>query len=374
MAYASKFIEACKSPIMLYSDSKIESIDFTNNDTVIFTDYCKESVNSLPDNIRHIFMYRYYFPNVITRYPSNLEVISYDSDNFDQPIDNLPDGVKMIIFGSTYNRPIIKFPKELLCVNFGFRFNSVISNFPEKLTCIIFGHNFNQLLPELPESLNTIAFGRSFSRTMPKLPDSLLKLLFHKESFFNEELVLPPNLIELQLGISFNKLIILPESLRKLRLIVTFSQFDNIKLPTKLTHLYIENVFNNPSMLSNLNNKLKYLIITNCEIKLDNLPNNLRHLCIINTYGHKLDNLPINLKYLKIHAYYSEQIILTKFMKTMDFSCSCCPIQAKLVGYYYLHNINGSLYNISITFRRTLINKHNHTIRSTRLLDLLLNK
>lgn len=62
-----------------------------------------------------------------------------------------------------------------------------------------------------------------------------------------------------------------------------------IELPTN----YDIDVYNLPSTL-------KHLILYDCIERLDNLPNNISYLKIMNEFNQQVDNLPPNLIYLNI--------------------------------------------------------------------------
>jgi len=93
--------------------------------------------------------------------------IFHSSNNtFNQPIDNLPDGLETLILSNLFNQRI--------------------DHLPRNLKNLILGNSFNQRIDRLPEGLENIKLGKSFNRKITinsdmswTLPFTLKKILLY---------------------------------------------------------------------------------------------------------------------------------------------------------------------------------------------------
>ena len=137
------------------------------------------------------------------------------------------------------------------------------------------------------------------------------------------------------------------------------------KWPTSLVYVEIRtNYYQN----YNLPNKLRFLRFS-CDFNnfVDNLPINLKNLKFGSyNFDKPIDKIPYTLKSIHFVHYFNNKIHFHKFVMTLTYLI--VDIFIKDVSYYYLHCCP----DCSLFDGRCEINKHNHTIRKTKLVDLLL--
>ena len=180
---------------------------------------------------------------------------------------NLPDTVTHLII----ERSPFQMGSTSLCLNIlpdsithitflDDHFNLPINKFPGKLKHLILGANFNQPLLNLPESLITLKIG----------------------SFFNSPIVLPKNLIKLNVQSNY--------------------QLNFGKLPSKIKYITIGQA--SKCKIIEYSEDLINLSISNLDVdELNNLPLGLKTLSIKNISNVKYStNLPMSLSCLEFHG------------------------------------------------------------------------
>lgn len=203
-----------------------------------------------------------------SKYPSNLKKIIFEQ-NFNQPIDNLPNTLIEIYFSelSKFNKSLDCLPNSLKILTLGNNYNQPIDNLPTSLTELTLGNNYNQPLDYLPQSMTHLTIGRNwfkyfhasckFNQPINNLPTSLIELIFSDESIFQKSL---DNL---------------PNSLKKIRISGYYTGSIN-----NLTDS-IETIILGPTWLK-YNDKTYYpLCLKN---KIYKLPKNLKNMYFINYY------------------------------------------------------------------------------------------
>lgn len=154
----------------------------------------------------------------------------------------------------------------------------------------------------MPVGLQKFVFKLKKVYTTKGLPNHITHLKFYP--FFNDEVDdLPPNLIY----INFN---------------YNFDQPVN-NLPSKLIYLKFGQNYNQPLFIKYLSNLIFLKLGRSYNQSVDDLPDSLKHLTLLNRFVRRVDNLP-RLKTLFIHGYFNQKIdnlpeTLEKLYLTPDF-------------------------------------------------------
>ncbi len=184
----------------------------------------------------------------------------------------------------TYNminyNPIYTYFDKLVHVELAHHFNSPLA-LPKTVTYFKMGNAYNHQMPWLP-NLVALKCGKAFNQPLVNLATSL-KILVLSICFTND-LILPPNLIELDTGSKYNFPLSLPNKLEYLRLGMYYKQ--PIILPDTLKVLKMYYYYNQ--------------ILT--------LPTNLQKLYLSEDYAHYIDFSLINLTYLLIGKSYQHKL------------------------------------------------------------------
>ena len=265
-------------------------------------------------SIYNIFSNYCYLPNTIT-------YLKFGS-HYNQDISNLPDTIEYLFLGINFNQEINKLPNNLTHLHFDFLsvFNNSLHNLRHcsklshlelhknyelslnlsstTLKYLTLGSKYNQEII-LPHNLISLKTGYSFNQKLDNLPQTL-NYLYLNLMYEQEINTLPENiiLIEFTSNSNFNKTIDhLPNRLQHLRLCSNFNHKIN-NLPNTLTYLELGTDFNHN--LDNLPNSLIVLKLDySFDNPLDNLPSSLQCLLIYGKYNRPLNNLPFNLKILR---------------------------------------------------------------------------
>lgn len=151
-------------------------------------------------------------------------------DNFNQPIDYLPDGITDLYLGQRFNKPINNLPQSLKKLK-------ISSN-------IIAYTEFNQSLDNLPSGLETIdiLINKSFNQPIDNLPISLKKLVLICQQFKQPINNLPCNLEELVIYMfDYENTHYLPGSLKNFNFKYNF---DSVEITNKVTNIIRKNLVN----------------------------------------------------------------------------------------------------------------------------------
>jgi len=260
--------------------------------------------------------------------------------NFDYKYHQMPrlcNFLTSIVFGNSFNQELEKnfLPSLLKRVNFNNEFNQPLQNLPQGLTHITFGDKFNQKVLH-PKKIKMICpKGRSSSNIIfpdegeysvmlyrdrakliipnnePQksiLPESVIYLKFGK--MFNQKLILPPRLKVVSFGAMFDQIIDdLPETLKRIEI---FASLDNTEISTNVvinrlpvTHLIIN------TMIENLSLSLTHLKFADSfNSRIDNFPSSLTHITFGNNFNEIIENLPQGLIYCRFGDKFNQVLIL----------------------------------------------------------------
>ena len=197
---------------------------------------------------------------------NNITEIIFGWD-FNQLIDNLPNGIKNIIFCSYYyDLPIDNLPNTIELIKLSKYFDHPLDNLPEGLINLYLSNDTNYDLNNLP---NTLELLRSGNRDIKIniLPQSLKELTLPRYHLYKID-CFPPNLLTLQISYYYNyELDNLPPILDKLIIAGGPQEYYNIDVS------YPE--FNQP--INDLPDSVSEIEICVSEYNLEitKLPNNL---------------------------------------------------------------------------------------------------
>lgn len=139
-----------------------------------------QSVDFLPDGLLTLhFMKNCIFNQIITRWPTKLEVLRF-GDNFNSYMSSFPPNLKILEFGDRFNRAINPtiLPRKLFTISFGNDFSQYIDDFPDSVENIKLGDNFNLDILYFPKNLKYIEFGQKFDKIQifDRLPESIKRV------------------------------------------------------------------------------------------------------------------------------------------------------------------------------------------------------
>jgi hypothetical protein len=86
------------------------------------------------------------------------------SDNFDYPVDDLPNYITHIDFGYDFNQKVHNLPSNLQELRFGYNFNQSVDNLSKNITYLEFGYKFNQYVDNLSDNITHLKFGHDFNQ------------------------------------------------------------------------------------------------------------------------------------------------------------------------------------------------------------------
>jgi hypothetical protein len=150
--------------------------------------------------------YNYINDDIIMKLLRNNKKVLF-TDNFNAPIDFLPDGIEEIHLGRFFNKPIDNLPstlkKLIICANeLNYcKFNQPLDNLPTGLEYLVLKliENFNHTLNNLPFNLKELHLVvKSFNQSLNNLPEGLEKLIVSKFNFY-ETYSLPSTLKEVNI-------------------------------------------------------------------------------------------------------------------------------------------------------------------------------
>ena len=252
-----------------------------------------QPVNNLPNSITHLILGGIFnHPVDISNedsptgkssiLPNSITFLVLGGEDFNQPVDNLPESVTELIFGYRFNQPINNLPNGLKTLKFyeHSNFNQPVDNLPDSLTYLHFGDCFNQSIEFLPENLKELYLGNYYDLPINNLPSSL---------------------IYLNTGHGFNQAINnLPSSLKKVELGQEFDQalcLENLSNLTDLTICddYNKSLKNIPESVTHFKINGDFLKENYEEDPLESLPRSITHF----TVAGKFDFLPVSTKFFK---------------------------------------------------------------------------
>lgn len=81
-----------------------------------------------------------------------------------------PERCLELTFGDDFNQPVDNLPQSLTHLTFGHDFNQPVDNMPQSLTHLTFGDRFNQPVGNLPQFLTHLTLPRRYERTLNGWP------------------------------------------------------------------------------------------------------------------------------------------------------------------------------------------------------------
>ncbi len=118
-------------------------------------------------------------------------------ENFNQPVDKLPDSITHLTFTWEFNQPVDQLPNSLTHLTFGCYFNQPVDKLPNSITHLIFRENFNQPVDKLPSSVTHLMLGWSFDQSLKNLPSNIYYLGFESISLIKDDIPSTINTVEI---------------------------------------------------------------------------------------------------------------------------------------------------------------------------------
>jgi len=264
----------CDKYLLECSNPNIKKIVFSNN----FIESLEPLANC--NNIETIYFETYM--ESIVRKAQDIKEKDNNKD-FHDILDSLIN-----ISTPSFNKYTVQWPKNL-----------------KKLT--IRSDDFNQPLDNLPDIAYIKLYIPNFRLQLNHLPDKLQKLSL--DCFTGNLSVFPNNLKELELTNFTGSIENLPNFLEILSIINSDCLIDLENLPRRLRRLRLDITLK--KSLDNLPIQLKVLDLSNAcyNFSLDNLPNSITYLNLNNIYFDQcLDNLPAMLKVLKLGNNFNREL------------------------------------------------------------------
>lgn len=269
---------------------------------VIITGNFDNSIDNLPDCIKSISIKYGSFNQPINKWPLNLSSLEIIAIKFQQVIKNLPNIEELRI--DSYKKDFVTIPYsvKILIIK--------ILHSDHDLDKLINLHtlrikNTNNKISKFPPNLKKFS-ANEYKFELDNLPNSLNYL--STEILF-ENTVLPKNIAFIDCFVHCsNPFAILPKKLTHFHICWYDEECEKILpgLPDTLVELYLSCI-NNLDKNLKLPSGLKKLIIENSDINLTNLPNQLTELTIMHISDYKLTSkkeiiLPPKLKTLMIQS------------------------------------------------------------------------
>ncbi len=134
------------------------------------------------------------FAHSLDNLPSTLKILNMEfNENFNEPIDNLPNNLECLKLGYNFNQPLNNLPESLKVLWTSCHFNQPLDNLPNRLINLRTGGDFIQPLDNLPNSLQVLEIGEQYKHSLEKLPESIKFLTICSDSARTIN-YLPPNL------------------------------------------------------------------------------------------------------------------------------------------------------------------------------------
>ena len=298
--YKNEYLSTCPELSSIY-------FCFEFNDTI---DNLPSKLIELKFNRSCIFNYP------VNNLPTGLKTIIF-GNKFNQPVDNLPAGLEQIVFGECFSHPVYNLPLSIKKITFAdYSISSAVecnlNNLPFSLEYLELGNGFNTQINNYPPNLKFIKFGHDFSQPIDNLPQSIKEIRFNCNNYYQDHCLDTEcynNIYYLDTTYynnyyycgttKFNQIInCLPESLEK---IIFFSEFNSpIKSYNKNLKIIEFGKYYNQS-IENLPDGLEILLLGDKFTQpINNLPNSLVHLTIRSKTN--IINLPNNLKSLFVNT------------------------------------------------------------------------
>ena len=177
--------------------------------------------------------------------PKDTQIIIFENKYlklsvFNQKVDNLPQNLAHLTFGTTFNQKVDNLPQSLTYLTFGFMFNQKVGFLPKNLTHLTFNYCFNKEVNNLPKNIIHLAFGVCFCEKIYKLPKNLKYFKF--KWYYKNEIILPKSLKKLSLTCNNDLINNIPEHIEK---VYIYFSCDHIhkkveNLPSTIKEIVIE--------------------------------------------------------------------------------------------------------------------------------------
>ena len=275
-----------------------------------------QQVDNLPSNLLSLSLGKS-FNQPVNCLPSSLICLAL-GENFSQSIENIPVSIEYLIF-KNFNPLNSNLPPNLKCLSPGENFNCErdCKNWPQSLTTLLLSNNFNSPIEQLPNHIEYLYLGNQFNQSIDKLPEKLKKLRMHTIRFDYSFDNLPTGLEELKftcrnkhmcrfdnLPSKLNYLRIrtpsifvldcLPNQIKKLDLVYDFN--DDIADDDNEDNDFNDNYYH---LIDNLPNSIEELEV-DVNTSLDNLPNSVKVLTLDFKSSQSFNQLPNSIEYLNL--------------------------------------------------------------------------
>jgi len=169
-----KFSHNFNEPI---SRGLIEIFRSNNITELVFGWDFNHPIENLPTGIKKIIFCSYYYDAPLDNLPHSIETIKLPKF-YDHPVDNLPPSVKEIFFGEYFNQNLDYLPNNIQNIYFPFtgRFNRKLLNLPDLLEILVLPRQYSKKLGYIPKNIKKIRVHLSYPYY-----DELKKLVPKKE-------------------------------------------------------------------------------------------------------------------------------------------------------------------------------------------------
>ena len=306
-----------KKNVFVLKDS---SIQYNTDATIIANNITSVNKKVKPETKFILFQLLDIFDSkLLNNFPETIEGIIFESDsdsNFDLFAGKLPSELRLLVFdsstidsGSLISKFINNLPSKLEFLQLETEdFNQPINNLPQKIKVLMLGDNFSQSVDNLPESLIGLKLGRKFSQSIDNLPTNLVYLNICINKYSNKNLNFPLNLKFLKINftnkITYKNCNKIYDSILKIK----YPQVKHLVLNYKIyrSRHYIE----------------KQDDVTNIKHCIENLPESLEYLEIsFQDINWNLSKLPANIKQIKIFNIESENGLYKMRTRTVIVFC-----------------------------------------------------
>jgi hypothetical protein len=184
----------------------------------------------LPDNLE-VLTIGIEFKVAELNHFTNLTNLTIDIEDFNEPLDNLPNTIKKLsIYSTVYNQPLNNLPNGLIDLHFSTRcecndYTFDLDYLPQSLEKLILPGNYKGNLDNLPSNLKYLEISYDFEKSINNLPDSIETLFWLSIYEYKGKITkLPINLKEVIFGHNYQTKN-MKQKIRKILLINT-----NIKI------------------------------------------------------------------------------------------------------------------------------------------------
>jgi hypothetical protein len=136
------------------------------------------NLKMLPDNLESLTL-GIEFESEDLHHFKNLTELTIDIEDFDEPLDNLPNTIKTLyILSGVYTQPLNNLPNGLIELHFNSEYDCVpyaldLDNLPQSLEKLILPGKYKGNLDNLPSNLKYLEISYDYEGTINNLPDSL---------------------------------------------------------------------------------------------------------------------------------------------------------------------------------------------------------